>query len=422
MTLMTTNLESLDAALAQWALSRLGFDRRALRFERLRAAAQREVGRLGWSSLERVLRGELQDAALDTALVAAATVGETYFFRQPEHFDLLKQLPFKGSAERPLKAWSAACASGEEAYSLAVTLRQSQGLEAPALEVWGTDINEAALTAARAASYGRWSFRASAIEVGSADLAIEAARAEVVRIQVLDPRTRAVTRFARQSLLENATFDQLSGPRFHVIFCRNALVYFNPEAAEQALKHLVEALVPGGWLILGNMDVAKTPAGTKRWGSAHLCVFEREQPGAPTPTPALAAPLPLPRPVPVRISLADAPRPKFPAADESAALDEAIDWHRGIQAQVEADEVDTALLELQALVEAHPDYLPGWFEHGLALNRRGQRALAAVSFQTVLRLSRSHAVTADVAGPEPLSLDFYVGSAEAFLQSLGDAE
>ena len=72
-------------------------------------------------------------------------------------------------------------------------------------------------------------------------------------------------------------------------------------------------------------------------------------------------------------------------------------------------------------MEAFPRYLPGWFEHGLALNRRGQRELATESLRKALRLARGLDPAKPVAGPEPLSLDFYVGNAEAFLQSLGDA-
>lgn len=410
--------EALDAALAQWAARRLGFDRRALRFERLRITAEKEAVRLGWPALEQALLSGITDAALDGALVAAATVGETYFFRQHEHFDLLGELPFPGSAKGPLKAWSAACASGEEAYSLAVALRQAKGLEAPALQVWGTDINEAALVAARAANYGRWSFRASVIEAGHRDDQAELAKAEQIRQQVLDPRTRAVVRFARQSLLEAPTFDGETGPRFHLIFCRNALVYFSPEAAALAVEHLVQALLPGGWLVLGNMDIAATPEGTRRLGSAHLCVFERSSKAAPTPA---------------AVADASASKPSAPEAPkESAAtkpviavaprdIDEAVDWHRGLLAQLEAGESDAVVLELQALVEAHPDYLPGWFEHGLTLNRRGQRKLAADSLKRVLVLAQGRQADAMVPGPEPLSLDFYVGNAEAFLQSQGDA-
>jgi chemotaxis protein methyltransferase CheR len=408
------DLTSLDDALADWASRRLGFDRRALRFDRLRLVAEREAQRLGQPAFERALaQGE---AGLDAALVAAATVGETYFFRQREHFDLLSQLPFRGSPRTPLLAWSAACASGEEAYSLAVSLRQNLGLEVPALQVWGTDINEAALVSARAAAYGRWSFRSSALETAVADPTAEAARDEVLRQQVLDPATQAAVRFARHNLLEAPIFDGGSGPRFHVIFCRNALVYFQPLAAAEALRHMVGALVPGGWLILGNMDISASPAGTRRVGPAHLCVFERADNVAQPSPPVLAAP-----PVkPLRRAPKAVPQAVQPTA-EDLDPEQAVDWHRAILAQVEAGEGDAAMLELQALVEGFPNYLPGWFEHGLALNRRGQRELAAESLRKTLRLSRGMDPAQVIPGPEPLSVDFYVGNAEAFLQSLGDA-
>jgi chemotaxis protein methyltransferase CheR len=407
---------SLDSALAEWASRRLGFDRRALRFERLRLVAEREAQRLGQGAFEQALaHGE---AGLDAALVAAATVGETYFFRQREHFDLLSELPFRGSPRTPLLAWSAACASGEEAYSLAVSLRQKLGLEAPALQVWGTDINEAALVSARAAAYGRWSFRASVLETGSPDPAAEALRDEALRQQVLDPATQACVRFARHNLLEAPSFDGGAGARFHVIFCRNALVYFQPEAAEVALGHLVRALVPGGWLILGNMDISSPPAHTRRVGPAHLCVFERLDSPVEVAA-AIAAPAPV-------AALPKAPRrrakaPVAPSVEQDLDPEQAVDWHRAVLAQLEAGEDSAALLELQALVEAFPRYLPGWFEHGLALNRRGQRLLAAESLRKTLRLSRGLDPAQIILGPEPLSVDFYVGNAEAFLQSLGDA-
>lgn len=407
---------ALDSALAEWASRRLGFDRRALRFERLRLVAEREARRLGQPAFERALvEGE---AGLDAALVAAATVGETYFFRQREHFDLLAQLPFRGTAQAPLLAWSAACASGEEAYSLAVCLRRERGLEAPALQVWGTDINEAALVSARAAAYGRWSFRASTLEGGLSDPAAEAVRDEALRKEVLDPRTQACVRFARHNLLEAATFDGQSGPRFHVIFCRNALVYFQAEAASLALHNLVGALRPGGWLILGNMDIAAAPAGTRRVGPPHLCVYERvSELAAPVRAePLVAPPAPAIRRPPAPSALSSAAEPAAESDPEQA-----IDWHRGILAQMEAGEEANAMLELQALVEAFPGYLPGWFEHGLALNRRGQKALAAESLRKTLALAKGHAPEDQVAGPEPLSTDFYVGNAEAFLQSLGDS-
>jgi chemotaxis protein methyltransferase CheR len=411
---MTTPLMDpamLDQALIAWAHRHLGFDRRALRLERLRSIAWREAIRLGQPAFEAALhKGE---PGLDAALTAAATVGETYFFRQPEHFELLRRFPFQAAPGAPLRAWSAACASGEEAYSLAVTLRQHLGLEAPALQVWGTDINQAALDSAKAASYGKWSFRASVLESEAVDRVAEATRNEALRRQVQDPKTQACMFFARHNLLQAPSFDGLEGPRFHLIFCRNALVYFQSDAAEQAIGHLVRALLPGGWLILGNMDIARCPAGMRQVGSSRLCIFERIQDG----------PLPVAAPKAKAAAVIPFQRPQAagPQASERD-MELAIDWHRGVMAQLEAGEEAAAMLELQALIEAFPNYLPGCFEHGLALNRRGQKDLAAQSLRRVLELARRQDPDLPVPGPEELSLDFYVSNADAFLQSRGDAQ
>ena len=399
----------LDGVLTAWVEAHLGFDKRALRLERLRSAAKSEAARMGWSAFEKALVNG--DAQLDAALIGAATVGETYFFRQREHFDLLTQLPFKGTEKNPLLVWSAACASGEEAYSMTLALRQL-GLESPALKVWGTDINQSALDSAKAANYGKWSFRASTLSAGANDSTTEAAQAEILRAQVLDPKTRACVTFARHNLLDAPSFDGRQGPRFHLIFCRNALVYFQPEAARIALEHLAQALVPGGWLVLGNMDIAHSPAGMRRVGTAHLCVFERV---------ALSDPIQVAK-APLNPATITRPRPKVVAASKvDLDPEEAIDWHRGVMAQLEAGEDGAAILELQALIEAFPTYLPGWFEHGLTLNRRGQKLLATHSLKQVLELARHIDPSKPVPGPESLTLDFYVGNAEAFLQSQGDS-
>jgi len=146
----------LQEMVTRWAAMRLGFDSRALRLERLMEAARGVLKRQGsLAALEAALQARDPDA--EDPLIAAATVGETYFFRQHEHFDLLRTLPLP--AEGPVLAWSAGCATGEETYSLAATLRQRLGLDVHRLRVWGTDVNEKALAAAREARYGRWSWR-----------------------------------------------------------------------------------------------------------------------------------------------------------------------------------------------------------------------------------------------------------------------
>jgi chemotaxis protein methyltransferase CheR len=395
-----------------WAQRHLGFDRRALRLERLRASAEKEAARLGWAGFEAALQeGE---EGVDEALTEAATVGETYFFRQPEHFELLSRLPFRGSAELPLRAWSAACSSGEEAYSLALALRQQLALEAPALEVWGTDINRAALQHAAAAAYGKWSFRPSVFSGGDSLLS-EAARTAALRQQMLDPLTRACVRFARHNLLEDPRFDGGAGPRFHLIFCRNALVYFSPAAAIQALEHLRDALLPGGWLVLGNMDIAATPKGMRPAATPRLCVFERVETAI-----GVSAPRTEVRMLPSSASASLLQRRQPPAeGGDSLETELAVDWHRAVLALLDLGRMDQAIADLDALLERFPQYLPGYFEHGLALSRHGQKERAVASLGRVLELARRWDPRHPVPGPEALSLDFYVSNAEAFIQSQG---
>ena len=120
---------------------------------------------MGLSEGEVAARALSGDRVALREVISTITVGETYFFRHPEHFDILREviLPDVTRARREagvIRAWSAGCASGEEAYSLAIALRSAV---APhfAVSVLGTDINKSALETARQASYGRWSLRSS---------------------------------------------------------------------------------------------------------------------------------------------------------------------------------------------------------------------------------------------------------------------
>ena len=380
--------------LIRWAGERLGFDPGALRLARLEEAARAEIARLGSAAaLDQAL--DDGDPRVEADLVVAVTVGETYFFRQREHFDLLAQLP---SLRRPqLTVWSAGCSSGEEAYSLAATLRSLTSLEAPQLTVWGTDVNAASLAVARSAQYGRWSWR---------DTSSAAARPHEAR--VLDPLNRACVQFARHNLLETPIFDGGEGPRFDLVFCRNVLVYFSPPAAARALAAILEALRPGGWLVLGNTDLPGAPPGLRRIGPAALCVYEK----APQPTPEAPAPVPVvvPPPAGAPVRMLGAPVPD---------LRDPVQWHHRILGLIEEGQRASALKELERLSREHGAYLPGRFEYALALRRDGQTAAAARELRALLAQVQGRSLDEDVPGPEPLSLEFYVNSAHSFISSTG---
>jgi chemotaxis protein methyltransferase CheR len=387
--------------LTQWAAERLGFDQRALRMDRLAEVAAREQERLG--SAEAVIQAMAAgDAKLEAALVGAITVGETYFFRQREHFDLLAQLPALSRGR--VLAWSAGCSTGEEAYSLAAMLRSFGHLEAPQLTVWGTDINDASLAQARSHEYGRWSWR------DTSPVAVK-----VLQSQALDEPNRACVRFAKHNLLESPVFDGGVGERFDVVFCRNVLVYFSPLAAARALQSMADAIVPGGWLVLGNTDLPGSTIGFKRIGPPALCVYAKDLPPPPRHGRNAAELADLP-PAPRR-----PPPPPVKLLADGAQADP-VAWHGSILAQIEQGLRAGALKELAHLVERHPDYLPGRFEHALALRRAGHGFAAAVELKKILDQVKGRSLDEMVPGPEPLSLEYYVNSAQSFISSSGGGQ
>ncbi len=194
------------------------------------------------------------------AVLDALAVRETSFFRQPDHFRFVCDHFARGGGA--VRAWSAGCATGEEAYSLAAAL-VAAGRDP---DVLGTDLIEARLAVARAAIYGAWSVRAPepdglhALETIGAD-----------RFRVL-PRLRAHVRFAAHNLLNAPPKD-----RFDVVLCRNVLAYLSSEAARRALENLSAAVAPGGLLIFAPLDLDRAPRGFARIGPAELQVFHRER-------------------------------------------------------------------------------------------------------------------------------------------------
>ena len=191
----------------------------------------------------------------------AVTNAETYFFRVRGQFeDLVAILGLLG--ERPLRALSAGCSSGEEAYSIAAVLAAHAEALPRGFEVVGTDISTPRLADACRAQYERRSFRDDgALPGGGAlDDAFEAVDG------AWSPRAslRAHVTFQRGNL---ADADGLHLGRFDVIFCRNVLIYARPDRWPRFLRTLAAALAPGGYLFLGDSESLlglRTPFAARR--------------------------------------------------------------------------------------------------------------------------------------------------------------
>jgi chemotaxis protein methyltransferase CheR len=190
------------------------------------------------------------------AIAALVTVGETYFFRYEDHFRALRDavLPERMAAShplRPFRALSAGAASGEEAYSLAILLRESFSAT-PLLEtpIAGFDVNPRAIEKAKLGKYPSWSLRETPDEIRDRYFSSDG-RHFVVRDDI-----RAMVSFEERNVLdEDAVFWRAES--FDLILCRNVLMYLTPEAQRQAVARLTRALRPGGFLFLGHAETLR---------------------------------------------------------------------------------------------------------------------------------------------------------------------
>lgn len=194
------------------------------------------------------LPGELEH------FIDAVTTNETHFFRTGGHFDwfggpFLDDLLARAAAgrhDRSLRVWSAACSSGEEVYSLAICLAEAAGrLAGWRITLLGTDISESMLAAARRGVYPRRSLE----QVSPERLdRFFTARTDEEAWEV-KPAVRRPCEFRHHNLLA-----PLPPPRQDCILVRNVMIYFNRESKAVAVRHLVEALAPGGYLVVGPAD------------------------------------------------------------------------------------------------------------------------------------------------------------------------
>jgi chemotaxis protein methyltransferase CheR len=236
-----------------------------------------------------LLRLEAGTADLDE-LVAELTVTETYFFREPAQFEfirtrILPALMDQCPSDHLVRLWSAGCASGEEAYSLAILLDQA-GLGDRA-HVLATDISRKALIKARDASYSPWSFRGVDPTVARRYFRVAGNR------QVLDPRIRERVRIERLNLALDTYPSLANGTwRLDLILCRNVLIYFDRAVVRAVARRLCECLAPTGWLVTGSSDPPVNEDGLYESVVTPAGVFHRRMPDGQVSGSARAWPAP----------------------------------------------------------------------------------------------------------------------------------
>ncbi len=187
-------------------------------------------------------------------LAEELTVGETYFFRNSDQFRALEEVALPArlkvrGAEKRLSILSAACSSGEEAYSLAVVARE---LVDPSwtVAIRAVDLNPAALARAEAGRYSSWSLRETPPEV------IARWFIQQGRSFVLDREIRDAVTFEQRNLAVDDP-DLWREGAYDIVFCRNVIMYFKPAVQQQVIGRIVRALAPGGYLFLGHAETLR---------------------------------------------------------------------------------------------------------------------------------------------------------------------
>lgn len=227
------------------------------------------VQQLGLGSINELcfLLRDSRETEIGKQVAEAMTTNETYFFRDPNHFEairsaLLPKLREQCRDTKTLRFWSAAASTGQEAYSLAMLLLE-EGLGDWKIRIFGTDYSSAALERARSGKYQQ-------LEVNRGlpvAMLVRYFRRSGTNWELND----CVRRMVEFETLDLRGSMHTLGP-FDLVFCRNVLIYFDPKTKKNIVEKLHATLCPGGWLLLGG---AETIFGVEDW-------FERQTPGSTT--------------------------------------------------------------------------------------------------------------------------------------------
>ena len=182
------------------------------------------------------------------ALLDALTTNYTSFLREPAHFDFLRR-HIGRSGEGPIRIWSAACSSGEEPWTIAMSLFEEIGAAASnRVHILASDISTRALAAAERGIYEAGRFQDLPAEWRSRYLLRGSGRA--AGFYRIKPAVRRVVEFARLNLMEPFP----AARPFQVIFCRNVMIYFDRETQGRLVNRLASFLEPGGYLLIGHSE------------------------------------------------------------------------------------------------------------------------------------------------------------------------
>ncbi|MGA0611150.1 CheR family methyltransferase [Caldimonas sp. KR1-144] len=360
-----------------------------------------DAASIGSSAIERAVRQRAQRCGFDDLglywqhlqgapaelqeLIEAVVVPETWFLRDRESFAALGQIAIERQrrAGGVLRLLSLPCSTGEEPYSMAITLLEA-GVAASQFTIDAVDISSQSLAQARRAEYGRNAFRGG--ELAFRERYFSAVGDERWR---LDDAVRRPVRYRQGNLLDA---ELLQGePPYDIVFCRNVLIYFDRATQQRALAALERLLAPEGVLFVGPSETAlllrhefqslKLPlafafrrASAPAVAAAHVAVARKK--AAPPPAPPRRA-APAPRPAPASRPSAPPPPAKPDALAEATRL-------------ADSGQLDEAKRLCSEVLRTQPASADAQHLLGLIHDAQGDAARAADCYRKALYLDPKH--------------------------------
>lgn len=284
----------------------------------LAARLEELAGRVGGpAGYLQSLRSEQGDEEL-RRLLPLVTVGKTAFFRDERQFRALEALlpgliAHARSAGRKISIWSAGCATGEEPYSIAMSLAEA-GAKADEVELLATDVNPEAVSFAIRASY-----ESRRVKDIPAPLLERHFDRDGERYVVRASLHRYITAIRAHNLV-SAVFPRPADGGWDIIFCRNVIIYFDTPTTQQVLTQFHNALAPGAYLFLGYSEsLFRLFEGFELTEVAGAFVYRRPEAVRTPPPPQRPRPVPLSPPPVTHVNVRRAEPAPAPPAGRPAA-------------------------------------------------------------------------------------------------------
>ncbi len=240
------------AKIRQLACDTFGLDLRTGKETLVSARLSKQIRHSGCRSFGEYYERVVADPTgeLLVHLIDALTTNHTSFFREPAHFDFLRKTFLPEWKDRAsVDIWSAACSTGEEAYSIAMCILEELGAAAPGkVRILATDISTRVLATA-----GRGIYPAERFEsLGSMQLRGHWLRGEGdwAGCYRAKRELRALIEFRRHNLMQPVP----TPGHFPLIFCRNVMIYFDKPTQQRVVERLTGCLEPGGYLLTGHAE------------------------------------------------------------------------------------------------------------------------------------------------------------------------